>query len=170
MANHEVRIRAVEEHVRCENEHDLDGLMQPFGAAARYDDEPWDEHYDGRDEVRGYYETLLTAMPDLHIDVRRRHVADDAILLEVIITGTHEGPWRGLPGTGRPLEFPLCGVFTFDDDDRLRGEKIYYDRATVLRQIGLFHEPTSGAGRVLTPLTHPATIAHALGRTLFRRH
>src|SRR5262249_6451190 len=105
-----------------------------------------------------------------HIDVRRRHVTEEAIILEVIISGTHTGPWRGLPGTGRHVEFPLCGVYAFDEDDRLLGEKIYYDRATVLRQIGMFHEPFSGVGRVVTPLMHPATIARAMGRTLFRRH
>ncbi|MGZ5133173.1 MAG: hypothetical protein ACXWCJ_18225, partial [Caldimonas sp.] len=66
--------------------------------------------------------------------------------------------------------FPLCGIYTFDDQDRLSGEKIYYDRATVLRQIGMFHEPLSWAGRIVTPLTHPATMARAVGRTIFRRH
>ena len=170
MANLDVRTRTVEEHVRCENAHDLAGLMQSFGADARYDDEPWDEHHQGRDGVEGYYRTLLAAVPDLYIDVRKRHVTDDVIVLEVIISGTHLGPWRGLPGTGRRLEFPLCGIYTFDDDDRLRGEKIYYDRATVLRQIGMFHEPFSGIGSVVTPLMHPVTMARAVGRTLFGKH
>jgi hypothetical protein len=31
-------------------------------------------------------------------------------------------------------EFPLCSIFTFDDGDRLARERIYYDRANVLRQ------------------------------------
>jgi len=170
MANVDARVRTVEEHVRSENDHDLGRVMQTFGAAARYDDEPWDEHHEGRDQVRAYYETLLHAVPDLHIDVRRRHVSEDAIILEVVITGTHQGAWRGLPGTGRRLEFPLCGVYTFDEQNQLTGEKIYYDRATVLRQIGMFHEPTSPTGRVVTPLTHPATMARVVGRTLFKRH
>ena len=165
MANLDARIRTVEEHVRSENDHDLGRIMQTFGAAARYDDEPWDEHHEGRDQVSAYYETLLRAIPDLYIDVRRRHVGEDSIILEVIIAGTHQGTWRGLPGTGRAVHFPLCGVYTFDEQDRLTGEKIYYDRATVLRQIGMFHEPLSWAGRIVTPLTHPATMA----RVIFRR-
>jgi steroid delta-isomerase-like uncharacterized protein len=170
MGNRDARIRTVETHVQSENEHDLAGLMASFGAGARYDDEPWDEHHEGRDAVTAYYETLLGAMPDLHIDVRRRHVTDDAIILEVVISGTHLGAWRGLPGTGRRLQFPLCGVYTFDDDDRLAGEKIYYDRATVLRQIGMFHEPLTPGGRVATAIMHPATMARAVGRAMFRRH
>src|SRR5215471_11782613 len=105
MTNLDTRVRTIEEHVRSENAHDLGRIMDSFGTAAHYDDEPWDEHHDGRDQVRTYYETLLQAVPDLHIHVQRRHVSEDAIILEVIITGTHLGSWRGLPGTGRRLEF-----------------------------------------------------------------
>ena len=33
------RLRLVDEHVRLENGHDLEGIMGTFGATARYDDE-----------------------------------------------------------------------------------------------------------------------------------
>src|SRR5262244_2227245 len=99
--------------------------------------------------------------PDLSIDVKNQHAAFDSIVVEVIIRGTHLGPWRGLPATGRKVEFPLCGIFTFDTEDRLAGERIYYDRASVLGQLGLFHEPARGLGRVVTAITHPVTVARA---------
>jgi steroid delta-isomerase-like uncharacterized protein len=169
MANLEARARIVEEHVRHENEHDIPAVMETFGSAARYDDEPWDEHHEGKEQVRAYYDTIYAAAPDLHIDIRQRHVTEAAIILEVVISGTHLGSWRGLPGTGRPLNFPLCGIYTFDENDLLAGEKIYYDRATVLRQIGVFHEPVSLAGRLTLPLMHPATVSRAFGRMIFRR-
>jgi steroid delta-isomerase-like uncharacterized protein len=111
----------------------------------------------------------MTALPDFEIDVQHRHVADDAVLVEVIIRGTHLGGWRGLPATGRRIEFPLCGVYTFDAGDRLAGEKIYYDRGTVLRQLGVFHEPPSVLGRICILMTHPITITRALARKLLRR-
>ena len=163
------RLAVVEQHVRLENEHDLEGVLRTFGDNARYDDEPWGEHYKGRDSVRLFYEQLMKALPDLEIEVQRRHVADDAILLEVMIRGTHLAGWRGLPATGRRVEFPLSGVYTFDADDRLAGEKIYYDRGTVLRQLGVFHEPRSALGQISILATHPATIARALARKLLRR-
>ena len=116
------RLKIVDEHVWRENQHDLDGIMGTFGATARYDDEPWDAHYTGHDGVRAFYRELLRAIPDLHIDVQRRHAGDEAVILEAVIRGSHLGAWRGLPATGRRLAFPLCGVFTFDADDRLAGE------------------------------------------------
>jgi steroid delta-isomerase-like uncharacterized protein len=160
------RIAVVEQHIRLENEHDLEGVLRTFGDSAHYDDEPWGEHYKGRDGVRAFYEQLMHALPDLEIEVLRRHVADDSILVEVMIRGTHLGGWRGLPATWRRVEFPLCGVYTFDADDRLAGERIYYDRGTVLRQLGVFYEPQSILGQISILATHPATIARAFARKL----
>jgi len=162
------REELVAEHIRLENAHDLNGLMTTFGDQAAYDDEPWDDHRRGLDAVQAYYEMLLTAMPDLYIDVVGQHVAEDTIVVEVMISGTHLGPWRGVPATGREISFPLCGIYTFDANDRIAGERIYYDRMEVLRQIGLMHDPLTTFGRVMTGMAHPVTLTKAFGRKLFR--
>ena len=163
------RIAIVEEHIRQENAHNLEAVLGTFGSSARYDDEAWGEHFEGREGVRSFYTQLMTALPDLEIAVQRRHVTEDAILLEVMIRGTHLGSWRGLPATGRKVNVPLCGVYTFDAGDNLAGEKIYYDRATVLRQLGVFHEPQTLIGRISTFISHPATIARTVARRLSQR-
>jgi steroid delta-isomerase-like uncharacterized protein len=161
------RLALVHEHVRLENEHYLEGVLSTFGENAQYQDEAWGDRYAGRNGVRLYYEQLIAALPDLEIKILQEHVTDDNVLLEVLIFGTHLGPWRGLPATGRRVEVPLCGVYTFDDNDRLAGERIYYDRATVLRQLGVFREPQTLVGRIGLFLNHPLTIAHALVRSVF---
>jgi steroid delta-isomerase-like uncharacterized protein len=163
------RVAVVEQHVRFENDHNLEGVLGTFGESARYEDEAWGDDYLGRDGVRSFYRQLMTALPDLEIQVQQRHVTDNAVLLEVLIRGTQLGPWRGLPATGRRVEVPLCGVYTFDDGDRLAGERIYYDRATVLKQLGVFHEPTTLVGRIGILATHPVSIARALVRKMLRR-
>jgi steroid delta-isomerase-like uncharacterized protein len=153
------RLKLVEEHVRHENDHNLEAIMGTFGATAHYDDEPWDAHYVGRDAVRAFYEGMLQALPGLRIDVLHTHASNTAVVIEVVIRGQHLGPWRGLPATGAQIELPLCGIFTFDDAEHLAGERIYYDRATLLRQLGVFHERDGTLGRITTVLTHPLTMA-----------
>ena len=162
------RLAVVEEHIALENRHDLEGILQTFGPTARYDDEPWDDRYVGRDAVRTYYDGLLQAMPDLRIDMQERYASVQAVVVEVLISGHHLGWWRGLPPTGRPLHFPLCGIFSFDEDDRLAGEKIYYDRATVLRQLGVFREPDRLPGRIATLIMHPVMLAGTMCRVARR--
>jgi steroid delta-isomerase-like uncharacterized protein len=162
----EARLRRVEEHVAFENQHDLDGVMGTFSPAARYEDTPWGERHNGLDAVRGYYEALMAAAPDLEIEIHDRHPTDESVLLECRIKGTHLGVWRGLLPTGRRLEFPLCAIYTFDDGDLLTGERIYYDRATVLRQLAVLHAPESVAGRISTAITHPVTLGRAIARRL----
>jgi len=105
---------------------------------------------------------LLKALPDLEIEVTQQHVAENSVVVEVVIRGTHLGQWRGLPATGRRIEFPLCGIYTFGSDNLLAGERIYYDRAMVLGQLGMFHEPTKGWRRLATIVSHPVTIARAI--------
>jgi len=96
------RLAMVDEHVLCENRHDLDAVMATFGKNARYDDVPWGDHRTGHDGVRSYYIELIRALPDLSIEVHHRHVATDGVVLEVTIsraylrrsprTATESGP------------------------------------------------------------------------------
>jgi steroid delta-isomerase-like uncharacterized protein len=155
------RMNTVREHIRLENAHDLPAVMDTFGLAPSYDDEPWNEHHIGRQAVQSFYEELLRVLPDLHIDVRKEHASRDAVIVECVIRGTHKSTWRDLPATGRRLEFPLCGVYTFSRDSKLAGEKIYYDRATILRQLGVFREPTTLGARLLLLMNHPIAILAA---------
>jgi len=60
-----------------------------------------------------------------------------------------------------------CGTPQLEAD-RLAGERIYYDRAIVLRQLGLFHEPERALGRITAALTHPYTMARIARRAIFR--
>lgn len=162
------RLQRARDHIRLENTHDLAAVMDTFGLTARYDDEPWDEHHQGREAVRSFYEQLFRAFPDPRIETMEEHVSSQAVIIECLIRGTHQGMSRGLPPTGRRLEFPLCAVYVFGEDGKLAGEKIYYDRATVLRQLGVFREPASLSGRLLYFLNHPITTMAALFHVLKR--
>jgi hypothetical protein len=96
------------------------------------------------------------------------HHADDAIVVEGTFTGTHEGTWRGLPATGRRVDFPMLIVFPFDGP-AMMGERIFFDLMTALRQLGVARDPNSTGGMIATALNHPITVGRALLRNLGRR-
>jgi hypothetical protein len=52
------------------------------------------------------------------------------------LRGTSGGPWLGVPPSGRSFAVPFTNVATFRDD-RMVGETIYFDLATLCEQAGL---------------------------------
>jgi hypothetical protein len=55
------------------------------------------------------------------------------------------------------------------EEDRLMCERVYFDAATVLHQLGIARDPTTLAGRVATLFNHPLTIGHAVARQITRK-
>jgi steroid delta-isomerase-like uncharacterized protein len=151
----------------AENAHRFDEAIGYF-ARPRYELMATGEVYDGASELGGLMHENVTAFPDFRFDHRWVHHADDAIVVEGTFTGTHEGTWRGLPATGRRVEFPMLIVFPFDGP-AMMGERIYFDLITALRQLGVARDPNSTGGRIATALNHPLTVGRALLRNLGRR-
>jgi carboxymethylenebutenolidase len=73
-----------------------------------------------------------------------RTVGEDQIVDEMIFSFTHtqEMPWMlpGIAPTNRRVEVPLVAIVHFRDD-KLAHEHIYWDQASVLKQIGLLEDP-----------------------------
>ena len=134
----ERREAVVGEHVAAENRHDVEATIGTFDRP-RYEVMPLGETSDGETAVRDLLQGLMDGFPDFHADVQKLHHADDAVICEVRMTGTHEGPWAGIPPSGRPVDFPVACIFDFEED-RLVCEKVYFDFATLLRQVGALPE------------------------------
>ncbi|MFL5906133.1 MAG: ester cyclase [Solirubrobacterales bacterium] len=153
----------VREHMDSENRHEFDATMATFHHP-RYELVGTDEVFDGPEEVARYFEETRRAFPDQRNETLAMHHADDAVLVEAVVRGTHKGPLRNLPPTGREFELPILAVFVFEDE-KLVCERVYFDQSTVLRQLGIARDPRSLTGRLETLATHPLTI----GRGLVRR-
>ena len=165
----DARVKLVDDHVLAEVEHDIERIMRTWGESPSFDDVAWDEQSYGRDAVREHYDELLMSFPDLAIDVNARHVTEDAVILEVVVSGTHLGQWRDLPPLGRRVESRVCAIYTFDGQGLLELERTYYDKAAVLEQLGIFQDPRRPLGRVMAVLTPPFAILKALVKRVFHR-
>jgi steroid delta-isomerase-like uncharacterized protein len=129
------RLRLVEEHFRTEAAQEFDLTLRTFNGHPHYEIMPTGQVFDGDDEVMAYYRTTRTAFPDQRHDDVRFHVADEAIIAEFDLLGTNLGEFYGLPPTGRAFRVPVIAVFFFDGD-RITNERVYFDAASLLRQIG----------------------------------
>ena len=96
----------------------------------------------GKDELRAFYshDFIPRMPPDTTLTPVSRTVGVDQLVDEMIFSFTHtqEMPWM-LPGvapTHKRVEIALVAIIKFRDG-KLAHEHIYWDQASVLKQIGL---------------------------------
>ncbi len=156
------REAVVREHMESENRHEFDVTMGTFDHP-RYEIVPTGDVFDGAEAVARYFEETRAAFPDQRNELVAMHHADDAVIVEFDLLGTHLGPFRGLPATGRSFTCRTLALFLFQaGGDGIVCERVYFDSATILRQLGIAHDPLTLRGRVATVLNHPLTIGRAL--------
>jgi carboxymethylenebutenolidase len=100
----------------------------------------------GKPALRAFYskDFIPSMPPDTTLSPVSRTIGDDQLVDEMIFSFTHtqEIPWM-LPGvapTHRRVEIPLVAIVKFRDG-KLAHEHIYWDQASVLKQIGLLSDP-----------------------------
>jgi len=133
------RLAVIREHMDTEVTKEFDRTLATFkddsGGHPHYEIMATGQVFDGDDEVMGYYRTTRTAFPDQRHDNVRFHVADDAVIVEFELLGTNLGEFYGLPPTGKTFRVPIIAVFSFERD-RIVNERIYFDSASLVTQIG----------------------------------
>jgi carboxymethylenebutenolidase len=116
----------------------------------------------GKAALREFYsrDFIPVMPPDTLLTPISRTVGEDQVVDEMVFTFTHtqEMPWM-LPGvapTNRRVEVPMVAIVRFRGG-KLAHEHIYWDQASVLKQLGLLNDdslPISGvesARKVLDP-------------------
>jgi predicted ester cyclase len=128
--------RVVERHVAAFNAKDADA-------------EPWTEDAEfvapnasmrGRAEVVGFFGVFWEAFPDLRIEISRVLAEGSAVAAEGRLLGTHTGVLRTPAGdvapTGRHVDVRWMSGYEVRDD-LLVSERLYFDQAELLGQLGL---------------------------------
>jgi carboxymethylenebutenolidase len=107
----------------------------------------------GKNALRIFYsrDFIPTMPPDTKLTPISRTVGEEQLVDEMIFSFTHtqEMPWMlpGIPPTDRYVEVALVAIVRFRDG-KLAHEHIYWDQASVLKQIGLLTDtalPVFGA-------------------------
>ncbi|MGE0732454.1 MAG: ester cyclase [Acidimicrobiia bacterium] len=136
MTNAELRRQrdtTIAEHIAAECDHDIDRALRTF-RTAHYHVYPLALDAPGEGAVRDLLGAVFAAFPDFEFVPARTHHADDTVIVEGAIIGSHLGEWAGIAGTGNRVEVPTCCLYHFDGTD-LISETVYFDHATMLAQI-----------------------------------
>jgi predicted ester cyclase len=90
----------------------------------------------GREGVKGSILALRSAFAGLNLQVEDAIAEGDKVWLRLQATGTHEGPFMGVPATGRPIDITVIDIARIVDG-RLVEHWGVADRLRVVEQLGL---------------------------------
>ena len=138
----DAREAVVREHMESENRHDFGATLATF-SHPRYEIIATGQVYDGPTAVMEYFRTSREAFPDQRNELIALHQADDAVIAEFDLLGTQRGPLFGIPPTGRSFTCRTVALFLFEGD-RIVCERVYFDSATILAQLGVSVSPIDG--------------------------
>ena len=120
----------------------------------------------GKAALRVFYsrDFIPSMPPDTTLTPVSRTVGENQLVDEMIFSFTHtqEIPWMlpGIAPTHRRVEVPLVAIVRFREG-KLAHEHIYWDQASVLKQIGLLTDPAlpvfgaETARKVMDPQFNP---------------
>ena len=127
------REEIVHQHVNAENNGDLDQMIASFHSP-HYQVIPMGAIVDGADAVRSMFGDVLKGFPDFHFITLKLYHDENAVIVEGRMTGTHQGEFAGMTPKGRKMDIQAACIFDFDED-RLMNETVYFDFATLQRQL-----------------------------------
>lgn len=137
----ERRLQVVRDHMALEVTHDWDGVIATFDHP-RYEMYGSGAVFDGEEAVRKYFATSRTPFPDQGNEIIAIAHADDTVLVEFWLTGTHLGPLahkgQMIAPTGRKFRVRMAASFEFKPgSDRIVCERPYFDQGAVLRALDI---------------------------------
>ena len=132
--------RLWQKHVLAENRRSIQGLLDTLCDEPVYKIMATGEEHRGKDAVAAFYGGLFEAVPDATFDLLNVYVSEEGVVEESVLRGTHRGTWLGVEPSGRKIELPLTIVFPMKNGAIL-GERLYFDAATLMRQLGASARP-----------------------------
>jgi len=136
------RLQTVRDHMALEIPHDWDAVIATFDGHPRYELYGTGTVFDGEDAVRQYFHLSRVPFPDQANEVIAIAHADDTVLVEFWLTGTHLGPLtvdgRTIEPSGKSFRMRMAASFEFaPGKDKILCERPYFDQAMIAKQLGL---------------------------------
>jgi steroid delta-isomerase-like uncharacterized protein len=133
-------------HRDAEARRDFDAVLETFAVDCYLETVPLGLRSQGRDGARAAYEGYFTAFPDLAPDDQGAAFGEDVMVAWGELCGTSGGPWLGVPPSGGTFRVPFTNITTFVGD-RMAGESIYFDLATLCEQARIPLDEVRGAAK-----------------------
>ncbi len=95
-----------------------------------------------RDEYIAALEMILLSNSTIHSEIIRKiDLGNGWVASELVVSGTHDGPYFGIPASGKPTEVKAAKISRYDEDGLLTNLSLCFDNLTTLIQMGAVPAP-----------------------------
>ncbi len=117
------------------NKGNLEEFHQIF-APGVVDHDPAPDQGKGPEGFIGFFTQFRTAFPDLKVAVDHMVADEDNVAIAYTVTGTQNGPFQGIPATGKKIKARGMQIAKFDANARIVERWGASDEAGIMQQIG----------------------------------
>jgi steroid delta-isomerase-like uncharacterized protein len=96
----------------------------------------------GRDGLKTILRGMRAAFPDMHWKVEEQIAEGEKVLTRFEWTGTHRGPFMGIPATSRPVKVWGIVVDRFESG-KIKDTRIIMDTMGMMMQLGVIPPPSA---------------------------
>ena len=119
---------------------DMAGWVAAFTEDGTFTDESIGVTWTGPRELPEQVENYHRAFPDMHRELYHVYAADNIVVVQLALQGTHLGPLRlptgTLPPSGKRMDAPCCDVFELTDEGKIKRFDCYPEGTIILTQLG----------------------------------
>lgn len=87
--------------------------------------------------IKAFYQGFFTAFPGARLTIEDAFPSGDKVTCRFVVSGSHEGPFQGLPPTHKPFRLPGITVLRFRDG-RCIERWSQADFLSLMQQLGAF--------------------------------
>jgi steroid delta-isomerase-like uncharacterized protein len=113
-----------------------------FFAAGVHDHDPAPDQGPGPEGFIKFFTQFRAAFPDLKIAVEHLTADDDSVAIAYTVTGTQQGPFQGIPATGKKIKARGVQIAKFDAHAKIIERWGSSDEAGIMQQLGV-SKPTA---------------------------
>jgi steroid delta-isomerase-like uncharacterized protein len=95
------------------------------------------EFTEGREGFKRLFRMFIDAFPDLSFRNEHMVAEGDLVAAHNVMAGTHQGPFMGIPATGKSFSVPASDVCRFTDDGLIAEHWGVFDMGSLMRQLGV---------------------------------
>jgi steroid delta-isomerase-like uncharacterized protein len=64
----------------------------------------------GPEAIKEHVTSWITSFPDLHFSIEQMLSEGDRVVMQLLVEGTHQGPWLGIPASGKKMQIRMFTV------------------------------------------------------------